>query len=243
MFSVRLVEQTNDMIDKRVNTLEAALDGLSDGASIMINGFGGTGVPFVLIRALEGMTVRDLTLILNGVRFVDGFAPDIFARKRVSKVIVSAARSRGLDTSTYERQWLEGTLEVEMVPQGTFAERMRAGGAGIPGFFTPTGAGTALSAGKEERVFDGKRCILETGLTADFALIRAARVDRWGNLRFRGTQGNFALSMAMAARTTVVETSDELDAFISPEDVHVPGIFVDRVYHCEDMSPVNAGNL
>jgi 3-oxoacid CoA-transferase A subunit len=163
------------MIDKRVETVEAALEGLGDGASIMVNGFGGTGVPFALIRALEGMTARNLTLILNGVRFVDGFAPGIFDGKRVSKVVVSAARSRGPDTSNYERQWLDGELEIEMVPQGTFAERMRAGGAGIPAFFTPTGAGTNLAAGKEERDFDGQPCILENALTADYALIRAAR--------------------------------------------------------------------
>jgi len=231
------------MIDKRVETVEAALEGLGDGASIMVNGFGGTGVPFALVRALEGMSARDLTLILNGVRFVDGFAPGIFDAKRVSKVVVSAARSRGPDTSNYERQWLDGELEIEMVPQGTFAERMRAGGAGIPAFFTPTGAGTDLATGKEERDFEGQPCILENALTADFALIRAARVDRWGNVRFRGTQGNFGLAMAMAARVTVIETSDTSQDPIPPEDVHIPGIFVDRVFHCEDMSPANAGGL
>lgn len=231
------------MIDKRVETVEAALEGLGDGASIMVNGFGGTGVPFALIRALEGMSARNLTLILNGVRFVDGFAPGIFNAKRVSKVIVSAARSRGPDTSNYERQWLDGELEIEMVPQGTFTERMRAGGAGIPAFFTPTGAGTDLGAGKEMREFEGRPCLLENAITADFALIRASWADRWGNVRFRGTQGNFGLVMAMAARVTVIETDNATDEPIPPEDVHVPGIFVNRVLQHEDISPANAGGL
>lgn len=231
------------MIDKRVETVEAALEGLGDGASIMVNGFGGTGVPFALIRALEGMSARNLTLILNGVRFVDGFAPGIFNAKRVSKVIVSAARSRGPDTSNYERQWLDGELEIEMVPQGTFTERMRAGGAGIPAFFTPTWAGTDLGAGKEMREFEGRPCLLENAITADFALIRASWADRWGNVRFRGTQGNFGLVMAMAARVTVIETDNATDEPIPPEDVHVPGIFVNRVLQHEDISPANAGGL
>ena len=231
------------MIDKRVESLETALDGLEDGASVMINGFGGTGVPFQFIRALEGMSVRNLTIITNSVRFVDGFAPALFNDKRVAKVIVSAARSRGPDTSNYERQWLDGELEIEMLPQGTFAERMRAGGAGIPAFFTPTGAGTDLAAGKEERMFDGRPCVLEAAITADFAFIRASRADRWGNLRFRGTQANFGLAMAMAARCTVVETNDASDEPIGPDDVHVPGIFVDRILECEDLRPSNAGGM
>ena len=115
--------------------METALDGLEDGASVMINGFGGTGVPFQFIRALEGMSVRNLTIITNSVRFVDGFAPALFNDKRVAKVIVSAVHgAAGPDTSNYERQWLDGELEIEMLPQGTFAERMRAGGAGIAFF-------------------------------------------------------------------------------------------------------------
>ena len=231
------------MIDKRVKSMDAALEGLSDGASIMVNGFGGAGVPFALIWALEQMKVCNLTLILNSVRFIDGFAPTIFAQKRVAKVIVSAARSRGKDTSNYERQWLDGDLEIEMVPQGTFAERMRAGGAGIPAFFTPTAAGTDLALGKEEREFNGQMCILETALKADFALIRAARADRWGNLRFRGAQGNFGLAMAMAARITVVEADNVSVEPITPENVHVPGIFVDRVLQHKNVSTVNAGEI
>ena len=231
------------MIDKRVETIEAALDGLGDGASILVNGFGGTGVPFALIAALEAMPARDLTLILNGIRFVDGFAPRIFGDGRVVRVICSAARSRGPDTSTYERQWLDGKLEIEMVPQGTFAERIRAGGAGVPAFYTPTGVGTELTTGKEVREFDGRPCVLEHAITADFALLRADRADRWGNVRFRGAQGNFGLAMAMAGRVTVVETGNASDAPIAPDSIHVPGIYVDRVLEHEDASPSNAGGL
>lgn len=231
------------MIDKRVKTVEAALDGLGDGASILISGFGGAGVPFALIRALDETGARDLTLIMNGVRYVDGFAPRIFGDRRVSRVVCSAARSRGPNTSNYERQWLDGELEIEMVPQGTFAERIRAGGAGIPAFFTPTAVGTQLAEGKEIREFQGRPCVLEQAITADFALIRAARADRWGNVRFRGAQGNFALAMAMAARTAVVETGSATDDPIEPDNIHIPGILVDRVIELEDASPSNAGGL
>jgi len=231
------------MIDKRVKTVEEALDGLGDGASIMVSGFGGAGVPFALIRALENMSAKDLTLILNGVRFVDGFAPRIFGNRRVRKVICSAARSRGKETSNYERQWLDGDLEIEMVPQGTFAERMRAGGAGIPAFFTPTGAGTDLAAGKEVREFGGRPCVLEPAITADFALIRAMRADRWGNVRFRGAQANFGPAMAMGARVTVVETGNATDEPIAPDDIHIPGIYVNRVIELEDASPSDPGGL
>lgn len=231
------------MIDKRVETIEAALDGLGDGASILVGGFGGAGVPFALIRALENMPARDLTLILNGVRYIDGFAPRIFGDRRVSRVICSAARSRGKDTSNYERQWLDGELEIEMVPQGTFAERMRAGGAGVPAFYTPTAAGTDLAAGKEVREFQGRSCVLETAITADFAFIRAARADRWGNARFRGAQGNFGIAMAMAGRTTVVETGNATGEPIEPDGIHIPGIYVDRVIELEDATPSNPGEL
>ena len=231
------------MIDKRVKSLEVALDGFGDGSSVLVNGFGGAGVPFTLIKAIENTSAKNLTLILNSIRFVDGFAPQIFAERRVSKVICTAARSRGHDTANYEHQWLDGDLEIEMVPQGTFAERIRAGGAGIPAFFTPTGAGTELADGKETRDFNGKPCVLEHAITADFAIIRAAQADRWGNVRFRGTQGNFGLAMAMAAKTTVVETDDAGDKAIPPGDVHIPGIYVDHVFPHEDMRPANAGGI
>jgi 3-oxoacid CoA-transferase A subunit len=231
------------MIDKRVTSLAAALEGLGDGASILVGGFGGAGVPFALLKALEETGARDLTLIINGIRYVEGFCPKIFGEQRVRKVVCSAARSRGPNTSNYERQWLDGKLEIEMVPQGTFAERIRAGGAGIPAFFTPTGVGTQLTEGKEIREFDGRSCAMERAITGDFAFIRAMRADRWGNVRFRGTQGNFGLAMAMAARTTVVETASATDDPIAPDEVHIPGIFVHRVIELEDAAPKNPGEL
>jgi len=231
------------MIDKRVTSVEAALDGLHDGASVMVSGFGGAGVPFALLKAMEDKGVRDLTLIFNAVRYVEGFCPKIFGDRRVSKVICSAARSRGPNTSNYERQWLDGELEIEMVPQGTFAERIRAGGAGIPAFFTPTGVGTQLTEGKEIREFNGRTCAMEHAITADFAFIRAMRADKWGNVRFRGTQGNFALSMAMAAKTTVVEAGSATDEPLVADDIHIPGIFVQRVVEMENAAPKNPGEL
>lgn len=231
------------MIDKRVDTVEAALDGIGDGSSILVNGFGGTGVPVALIRALERMPARDLTLILNGIRHIDDIAPRIFGDRRISRVICSAARSRGPNTANYERQWLDGDLEIELVPQGSFAERIRAGGAGVPAFYTPTAVGTQLAEGKEIRQFKGRACVLETAITADFALIRAARVDRWGNARFRGAQGNFGLAMAMAAATTVIETGNATNDPIAPDSIDIPGIYVDRVFHIDDTSPSNAGGL
>jgi len=231
------------MIDKRVTSVEAALDGLDDGASILVSGFGGAGVPFALLKALEEKGVRDITLVINGIRYVEGFCPKIFGDRRVRKVICSAARSRGPNTSNYERQWLDGELEIEMVPQGTFAERVRAGGAGIPAFYTPTGVGTQLTEGKEIREFSGRLCAMEHAITGDFAFIRAMRADKWGNVRFRGTQGNFGLAMAMAAKTTVVETGSATDAPIGADDVHIPGIFVHRVIELEDAAPKNPGEL
>jgi len=231
------------MIDKRVTSLAAALEGLGDGASILVGGFGGAGLPFNLLKALEENGTRDITLIINGIRYVEAFCPKIFGEARVTKVICSAARSRGPDTSNYERQWLDGDLEIEMVPQGTFAERIRAGGAGIPAFFTPTGVGTQLTEGKEIREFNGRACAMETAITADFAFIRSMRADKWGNVRFRGTQGNFSLAMAMAARTTVVETGSATDEPVVPDDVHIPGIFVHRVIEIEDAAPQNPGEM
>ncbi|MDP6388887.1 MAG: 3-oxoacid CoA-transferase subunit A [Alphaproteobacteria bacterium] len=222
------------MIDKRVATVEEALDGLGDGASVMVNGFGGAGVPVALIRGLEALPARDLTMISNSMRFIDGYGPAIFADRRVKKVIATAARSRGPDTSAFERQWLDGELQVEMVPQGTFAERMRAGGGGIPAFFTPTGAGTDLAVGKEVRRFGGEDCILEEAMVADFALIRGQRADRWGNIAFTGTQGNFGLVMAMAARTTVVEVAALETRHLAPDAIHIPGIYVERVIERAD---------
>ncbi len=222
------------MIDKRVVSVEAALEGLSDGASIMISGFGGAGAPVALIHALEQTSIRDITLIMNGIRYMDTHAPKLFGDRRVRKAICSSARGRGREPTAFERQWQAGVLEIEINPQGTFTERMRAGGAGIPAFFTPTGAGTQLAEGKETRDFDGRSCILETALTADFALLRGHLADRWGNIGFRGTQANFGPSMAAAARITVVEVEAISPDPLPPSDIGISGIYVQRIIALPD---------
>lgn len=222
------------MIDKRVMNVEAALEGLVDGASIMISGFGGAGAPVALIHALESTSIRDITLIMNGIRYMDTHAPKLFGDRRVRKAICSAARGQGREPTPFECQWQDGELEIEISPQGTFTERMRAGGAGIPAFYTPTGAGTQLAEGKDVRDFDGRPCVLETALTADFALLRGHSADRWGNVSFRGTQANFGPSMAAAARMTVVEVEAISDEPLPPGNIGIPGIYVQRVIALPD---------
>ena len=217
------------MIDKRISSMELALAGLVDGARVMINGFGGAGTPLELIKGLEETGACELVLLLNSLRYVDSVAPRIFAERRVRGAVTTAVRAHGRATSNFEQQWLDGDLEVELVPQGTFVERIRAGGAGIAAFYTPTGIGTELAKGKEVREFDGKFYLLETALTADFALLRAARADRWGNISCRGTQANFGPAMATAATVTVVEVDEIVDGPLPPADIHIPGIFVQRV--------------
>ena len=162
------------------------------------------------------------------------YAPGLFGERRIRSAICSVARSRGRDSAPYEQQAFEGDLDVEIVPQGTFAERIRAGGAGIPAFFTPTGFGTALTQGKESREFQGKVCVLEHAITADFALVRAHVADHFGNVVFRGSQANFGPAMAAAARTTVVEVSRVSDVPLDPHRIDVPGIYVDRVIALPD---------
>lgn len=222
------------MIDKRVDSTEAALAGLADGARIMVSGFGGAGLPVALVKAVEASGVGGLTLILNSLRFVETYAPRLFEERRVARAICSAARGRGAEPSRYETQYFGGELELELVPQGTFSERMRAGGAGIPAFFTPTGVDTSLAEGKEMREFEGRPCVLETAIRADFALLRADRADRWGNISFRGTQGNFAPAMAMAATTAVAEVSRIEDEPLPPNAIDIPGIYVQRVIQLAD---------
>lgn len=222
------------MIDKRVATVEQALEGLTDGCSIMVSGFGGAGLPIALVRALERTSARNLTLILNSIRFIEYTAPSLFSDERVTKAICSAARSPGKEPGIYERQVQSGVLALELVPQGSFAERLRAGGAGIPAFYTPTGVGTKLAEGKESRVFNGRECLMETALTADFALLRGHVADRWGNVAFRGLQANFGPSMAMASKTSVVEVTTLQDEALPPNGADISGIFVNRVIQLPD---------
>ena len=216
------------MIDKRVATIEDAVAGIRDGATILIGGFGDTGTPFELIHAVLDTGVRDLVIVSNnaGNGYV-GIAALLDA-DRVRKVVCSYPRSS--DCVVIDKKFKEGKVEVELVPQGTLVERMRCGGAGIHGFYTRTAAGTPLAEGKEERIIDGVECVLEKPLRGDIALIKAAVADRWGNLVYSKTARNFNPIMATAADLTVVQAGwiAELGD-LNPELVGTPGIFVDRV--------------
>ncbi|MGI4813102.1 MAG: 3-oxoacid CoA-transferase subunit A [Janthinobacterium lividum] len=216
------------MINKIWESPAAALADVPDGATIMIGGFGNAGMPAELIDALIEQGARDLTIVNNNAGNGDTGLAALLAAKRVRKMICSFPRQT--DSYVFDALYRSGELELELVPQGNLAERIRAAGAGIGGFFSPTGYGTQLAAGKETRIIDGKHYVLEAPLHADFALVKALRADRWGNLIYRKTARNFGPIMASAAKTTVVQVSEvvalgELDA----EAVVTPGIFVQRV--------------
>ncbi len=211
--------------------VEDALADLHDGASIMVGGFGLCGNSEALIHGVVERGVRDLTLISNNAgNLGKGLAE--WLRAGIVKKVVGTYIGNNEDM---HRMMADGSLEVELMPQGTFVERMRAAGAGLAGFYTPTGVGTVVEQGKEVREFDGRKYLLERALRADFALIRAHRADPYGNLRFWRAARNFSPIMATAARTTIVEADQlvELGA-IDPDDVHLPGIFVDRLVEVRD---------
>ena len=231
-------------MNKIVPTFADAVADIPDGATLMIDGFAGPGgTPQNLIRALRDHGARDLTIISNtaGLASVTGFGTvpgdrptDIGAlveNEQVKKVIASFPVSPSVSRPTaFERAYREGNAELEVVPQGTLAERIRAGGAGIPAFYTPTGAGTLIAEGKEVRTFDGREHLLETALKADFALLRAHRADELGNTQYRGTSRNFNGVMATAADVVVMEVDEIVEVGeIDPGAVHTPGIYVDRI--------------
>ena len=231
-------------MNKIVPTFAEAVADIPDGAMLMIDGFAGPGgTPQNLIRALRDHGARDLTIISNtaGLASVTGFGTvpgdrptDIGAlveNEQVKKVIASFPVSPSVSRPTaFERAYREGNAELEVVPQGTLAERIRAGGAGIPAFYTPTGAGTLIAEGKEVRTFDGREHLLETALKADFALLRAHRADELGNTQYRGTSRNFNGVMATAAEVVVMEVDEIVElGEIDPGAVHTPGIYVDRI--------------
>ncbi len=200
---------------------------IPDGATIMVGGFGLCGIPENLILALRDRGVRDLTIISNNAG-VDGFGLGILLEGRQVRRVIATYVG---ENQEFERQYLTGELDVELVPQGTFAERIRAGGAGIGGFFTPTGFGTVVAEGKEIRVIDGVSCVLEQPLKADFALIKAFKGDLAGNLVYRKTARNFNPMMATAARTTIAEVEHLVPpGEIDPDHVVTPGIFVRYVF-------------
>jgi len=216
------------MLDRTVDTLQQAVADIHDGASLMISGFGGAGMPMQLIDAVVERGVKNLTIISNNAGSHGIGIAKLIRTGQVSKVVCSFPRQAGSDD--FDNAYRSGKLELELVPQGTLAERIRAGGAGVGAFFTPTAVGTDLANGKELRVINGVEQVLEYALTADFALIKANFADRWGNLTYRGTARNFAPIMASAARCTIVQASHIVPlGDIAPEDVVTPGIFVTRV--------------
>ena len=218
------------MIDKIVQSMAEAMAGVRDGSVVLIGGFGSIGQPNALIEGLIEQGAKDLTVVANnsGVGYV-GLAK-LLDTGRVRKIVCSFPRTA--DPVVFERLWREGKIELECVPQGTMAERMRAAGAGIPAFFTPTAVGTKLAAGKEEREINGRRYILEPALPGDVALVEAWEADRWGNLTYKSSARNFNPVMAAAAKLTVVQSQHivELGA-LDPEKVVTPGIYVNRVLH------------
>jgi len=216
------------MINKVHPSAETALRDVPDGATVMIGGFGTAGLPNELIDALITQGAKELTIVNNNAGNGDTGLAALLAAGRVRKIICSFPRQA--DSHHFDRLYRAGKLELELVPQGNLAERIRAAGAGIGGFFTPTGYGTLLADGKETREINGRMYVLEAPIHADFALIKAEQGDRWGNLLYRKTARNFGPVMAMAARTTVATVHEivELGA-LDPEAIVTPGIFVQRV--------------
>ncbi len=216
-------------MDKLWPSAAAALQGIvSDGMLLAVGGFGLCGIPEALIAALRESGVRNLTVASNNAG-VDGWGLGLLLETRqVRKMIASYVG----ENAEFERQFLAGELEVELVPQGTLAERMRAGGAGIPGFYTRTGVGTQIAEGKEHKDFDGVPCILERGLHADVALVKAWKADRHGNLVYRRAARNFNPLAAACGKITVAEAEIVVEpGELDPDEIHTPGIFVQRVVH------------
>ena len=215
------------MIRKVVANADLALDGLTDGMTLMVGGFGLCGIPENLIAALKLRGSRNLTCIANNAG-VDGFGLGLLLESRQIRKMISSYVG---ENDEFERQMLSGELEVELIPQGTLAERCRAAGAGIPAFFTPAGVGTEVAEGKEVRLFHGKPYLMELAFDADFALVKAWKGDEAGNLIFKGTARNFNPMMAMAGRITVAEVEELVPAgMLDPNAIHVPGIFVHRIF-------------
>jgi 3-oxoacid CoA-transferase subunit A len=217
-------------MNKTVKDVEEALVGLENGMTLMLGGFGLCGIPENSIAQLVKMGVKDLTCISNNAG-VDDFGLGLLLHQKQIKKMISSYVG---ENDEFERQMLTGELEVDLIPQGSLAERCRAGGAGIPAFFTPAGYGTEVAEGKEVRVFNGKPHILETALTADFAIVKAWKGDTEGNLIYKATARNFNPMMAMAGKITVAEVEELVPAGeLDPNEIHTPGIFVQRIFQGE----------
>jgi len=214
-------------VNKLVASAAEALEGIvADGQTLAVGGFGLCGIPEALIDALKQTGVKGLTCISNNAGVDDFGLGKLLQTKQIKKMISSYVG----ENKEFERQYLNGELEVELTPQGTLAEKLRSGGAGIPAFYTQTGVGTLIAEGKESRFFDGKEYILENTLTADVALVKAYKADKAGNLVFRKTARNFNPECAVAGKLTVVEVEQIVEiGEIDPDDIHLPGIYVNRI--------------
>lgn len=216
------------MIDKFIESAAAALADVPDGATVMIGGFGNAGMPAELIDALIAQGAKELTVVNNNAGNADAGLAALIGAGRVRKILCSFPRQA--DSWHFDKAWRAGSIELELVPQGTLAERIRAAGAGIGAFYTPTAFGTKLAEGKETRRIGERDYVLEYPIHADYALIKADRADRWGNLTYRMTARNFGPIMAAAARVTVVQVRETVAlGELDPESVVTPGIFVQRV--------------
>ena len=219
------------MINKEVRNADEAIHDIADNATLMLGGFGLCGIPENCISALVKKGTKGLTCISNNAG-VDDFGIGLMLQTRQVKKMISSYVG---ENAEFERQLLSGELAVDLIPQGTLAERIRAGGAGIPAFFTPAGYGTEVAEGKEVREFDGKMHLLESWLKADFALVKAWKGDKSGNLVFKGTARNFNPMMAMAGKITIAEVEELVEVGeLDPNQVHTPGIYVQRIFHGKD---------
>lgn len=214
------------MSNKIYNSAKEALSGVKDNMTLLVGGFGLCGIPENLIMALRETGVKNLTCVSNNAG-VDDFGLGLLLQTRQIKKMISSYVG---ENKLFAEQFLNGELEVELTPQGTLAEKIRAGGAGIPGFYTPTGVGTEVAKGKETKVFNGRTYLLEESITGDFALIKAWKADTYGNLVFRKTAANFNPMMATAGKITVVEVEEIVErGKLDPDQIHIPGIYVQRI--------------
>lgn len=216
------------MIDKRVGSVAEAVVDIFDGATVMIGGFGEAGSPIELIHALIDQGAKNLTVVNNNTGSGHVGLAALIENRQVARIICSFPRTA--NSTVFPDLYWNGRIELELVPQGTLAERIRAGGAGIPAFFTPTSVGTPLAEGKEKRSFEGRDYVMEFGLNADFALVKSECADRYGNLVYNKTARNFSPIMAMAAGTTIVQSGAMVEVgALDPEAIVTPGIFVNRI--------------
>ena len=223
------------MIDKIFPSVAQAMQDISDGSTILVSGFGGAGLPIYLLDALAEQGAKNLTIVSNNAGNSGIGIAKLISAGQVKKMICSFPRQP--ESGAFDDLYRAGKIELELVPQGTLAERIRAGGAGIGGFYTPTGFGTELANGKETRVINGVNHILENAIKADYALIKADKGDRWGNLTYHGTGRNFGPIMATAARCTIAQVNQLVDlGALDPENIVTPGIFIKRVVRVGEKS-------